>query len=105
MSRRKRTYKREVIPDPVFKDLVVAKFVNKMMLRGQKATAQRMFYGAMDEIKVVRSIRPVFFHIIDLENAVWWDERWLCSRNIHADDFRVGILVRHVHGPYPGAGS
>ncbi len=51
MSRRKRTYKREVIPDPVFKDLVIAKFVNKMMIQGKKATAQKMFYGALDELK------------------------------------------------------
>lgn len=51
MSRRKRTYRREVIPDPVFKDLVIAKFVNKMMIQGKKATAQKMFYGALDELK------------------------------------------------------
>jgi small subunit ribosomal protein S7 len=51
MSRRKRTYKREVIPDPVFKDLVIAKFVNKMMIQGKKATAQKLFYGALDELK------------------------------------------------------
>jgi len=51
MSRRKRTYKREVIPDPVYKDLVIAKFVNKMMIQGKKATAQKLFYGALDEIK------------------------------------------------------
>jgi len=51
MSRRKKTFKREVIPDPVFKDLVVAKFINRMIYRGQKATAQRLFYGALDELK------------------------------------------------------
>lgn len=51
MSRRKRTYRREVIPDPVFKDLVIAKFVNKMMIQGKKATAQKLFYGALDELK------------------------------------------------------
>lgn len=51
MSRRKRTYRREVIPDPVFKDLVVAKLINKMMIQGKKATAQKLFYGALDEIK------------------------------------------------------
>lgn len=51
MSRRKRTYKREVIPDPVFKDLVIAKFVNKIMERGQKGTAQRLFYGAMKQLE------------------------------------------------------
>ncbi len=51
MSRRKRTYKREVIPDPVFKDLVIAKLINKIMERGQKATAQKLFYGALEELK------------------------------------------------------
>jgi small subunit ribosomal protein S7 len=51
MSRRKKTFKREVIPDPVYKDLVVAKLINKIMVRGQKGTAQRVFYGALDELK------------------------------------------------------
>lgn len=51
MSRRKKTYKREVIPDPVYKDVTIAKFVNKMMIQGKKSVAQRMFYGALEELK------------------------------------------------------
>lgn len=51
MSRRKRTFKREIIPDPVYKDVVIAKFVNKMMYQGKKSRAQAMFYGALDELK------------------------------------------------------
>ena len=50
MSRRSRTFKREIIPDPVHKDIVIAKFVNKIMLRGQKSTAQKLFYGALEEL-------------------------------------------------------
>ena len=50
MSRRSRTYKREIIPDPVFNDIVITKFVNKIMVRGQKSTAQKLFYGALDEL-------------------------------------------------------
>ena len=50
MSRRSRTFKREIIPDPVFKDIVIAKFINKMMERGQKSTAQKLFYGALEEL-------------------------------------------------------
>jgi len=50
MSRRSRTYKREIIPDPVHKDIVIAKFINKIMLRGQKSTAQKLFYGALEEL-------------------------------------------------------
>ncbi len=51
MSRRSRTFKREIIPDPVFKDIVIAKFINKMMERGQKSTAQKLFYGALKELE------------------------------------------------------
>jgi L-threonylcarbamoyladenylate synthase len=51
MSRRKKTFKREIIPDPVFKDLVIAKFVNKMMIQGRKATSQKLFYGALKELE------------------------------------------------------
>lgn len=50
MSRRKKTFKREVIPDPVYKDLVFAKFINKMTVKGKKATAQSLFYGALKEL-------------------------------------------------------
>ncbi|AGH96130.1 30S ribosomal protein S7 [Pseudobdellovibrio exovorus] len=51
MSRRNRKFKREIIPDPVYKDIVVAKFINKIMERGQKSTAQKLFYGALEELK------------------------------------------------------
>ncbi len=51
MSRRKRTFKREVIPDPVFKDIVIAKFINKMMIQGRKGTSQKLFYGALKELE------------------------------------------------------
>ncbi len=50
MSRRSRVFKREIIPDPVYKDIVIAKFINKMMVRGQKSTAQKLFYGALEEL-------------------------------------------------------
>ena len=51
MSRRSKTYKREILPDPIFKDIVITKFINKMMYDGKKSTAQKMFYGALEEIK------------------------------------------------------
>jgi len=50
MSRRSRTFKREIIPDPVHKDIIIAKFINRIMHRGQKSTAQRLFYGALEEL-------------------------------------------------------
>lgn len=52
MSRRRGSYKREIIPDPVYKDVLVSKFVNLMMFHGKKSAAQNTLYGALDEIKV-----------------------------------------------------
>jgi small subunit ribosomal protein S7 len=51
MARRKKTVKREIVPDPVFGDVTISKFINKMMYDGKKSTAQRMFYGALEELK------------------------------------------------------
>ncbi|MBN1295301.1 30S ribosomal protein S7 [bacterium] len=51
MPRRKSVEKREVFPDPKFKSVVAAKFVNVMMVDGKKSTAERIFYKAMDIIE------------------------------------------------------
>ena len=52
MSRRRGSYKREVIQDPVYNDVVVAKFINRMMVDGKKSVAQGILYTAFDELKV-----------------------------------------------------
>ena len=49
--RRRRPEKREILPDPVYDDRLVAKFVNYIMLEGKKGVADKIFYGAMDIIK------------------------------------------------------
>ena len=50
MSRRRRAEKREVLPDPKFGDRVVSKFMNNVMRDGKKSAAERIVYGAFDEI-------------------------------------------------------
>jgi small subunit ribosomal protein S7 len=51
MPRRGHIVKREVVPDPRYNNVIVSHFVNKVMQRGKKSTAQRLFYGAMDIIE------------------------------------------------------
>ena len=51
MPRRRDVPKRRIIPDPKFKDKLVAKFVNSLMLRGKKSTAESILYGAFDVIQ------------------------------------------------------
>jgi|SRR5690606_2226002 len=50
MSRRRVAEKREILPDPKYADQVVAKFINMVMRNGKKSIAERIVYGALDEI-------------------------------------------------------
>ena len=50
MSRRHAAEKRTILPDAKFADLVVSKFINAVMTRGKKSTAERIVYGAFDLI-------------------------------------------------------
>lgn len=51
MSRKAFIRKREILPDPKFNDGVVAKFINSLMRRGKRALAEKIFYGAVDNIQ------------------------------------------------------
>lgn len=51
MGRRKRAVKRSILSDPLYHDLLVARFVNHLMERGKKSLAESIFYGALDAIK------------------------------------------------------
>ncbi len=48
--RKSRAKKREIVPDPRFNDVLVAKFINNMMLQGKKETARKIFYEAIDVV-------------------------------------------------------
>ncbi len=51
MPRRREVTKREILPDPKYKNTLVAKFVNNVMRRGKKSVAERILYGALDIIQ------------------------------------------------------
>ncbi|HKJ66591.1 MAG TPA: 30S ribosomal protein S7 [bacterium] len=51
MARRKRAEKREILPDPVFKSTLAAKFINNIMGAGKKGVAEQIFYTAIDKIE------------------------------------------------------
>lgn len=63
MSRRRAAEKREVLPDAKFGDLVLAKFINSVMLQGKKAVAEKIVYGAFERIQSKTGQDPVkVFH-------------------------------------------
>lgn len=49
--RRRRPEKRVILPDPVYNDLAIAKFINYLMKKGKKGIAEKIFYSAMSSIK------------------------------------------------------
>jgi len=49
--RRRRPEKREILPDPLYNDLVVAKFINNIMSKGKKSLAEKIFYTSIEKIK------------------------------------------------------
>tara|TARA_Y100001970_G_C13832100_1_gene650244 strand:- start:254 stop:721 length:468 start_codon:yes stop_codon:yes gene_type:complete len=49
--RRRRPERRTINPDPVFSDLVVAKFINNLMKDGKKSIAEKIVYSSLDLIK------------------------------------------------------
>ena len=51
MGRKKFVRKREILPDPKFNDVVVAKFINTLMKRGKRSTAEAILYGCIDAIQ------------------------------------------------------
>jgi small subunit ribosomal protein S7 len=54
MPRRREVPKRKILPDPKYRDRMVAKFCNVVMLRGKKSTAEQIVYGAFDVIQNTR---------------------------------------------------
>ena len=49
--RRRRPEKRKILPDSVYGDLIVAKFINNLMTRGKKSLAEKIFYESINKIK------------------------------------------------------
>ena len=63
MSRRRRADKREVIPDPKFGDITLTKFMNSIMKEGKKSAAERIVYGALDQMEKKAKQNPIeVFH-------------------------------------------
>ena len=59
MPRKREVRKREIIPDPKYHDLLIAKFINGIMRRGKKSVAEKIFYGSLDIIKEKTNSDPL----------------------------------------------
>ncbi|MEL6228001.1 MAG: 30S ribosomal protein S7 [Pseudomonadota bacterium] len=92
MSRRRRAEKREVIPDPKFGDIVVTKFMNAVMYQGKKSVAERIVYGAMDQMQDRTKQDPLQLFHSALENVMPAVE--VRSRRVGGATYQVPVEVR-----------
>ncbi|MBI3113743.1 MAG: 30S ribosomal protein S7, partial [Rhodospirillales bacterium] len=92
MSRRRAAEKREILPDPKYKDLVVAKFTNSLMYDGMKSVAESTLYGAFDLIKKKSGQDPLKVFHDAIENVKPSVE--VRSRRVGGATYQVPVDVR-----------
>src|SRR5471032_2498895 len=86
MPRRREVPKRDILPDPKFGNVDVAKFMNVIMLSGKKSVAERIVYGAFEQIQTkggkdplevftgaLNNVKPVVE--VKVRRVVW---HWRC---------------------------
>ena len=92
MSRRHRAEKREINPDPKFGDMVLTKFMNAIMYDGKKSVAERIVYGALDQIEEKTKQDPLESFRQALENVAPHVE--VRSRRVGGATYQVPVEVR-----------
>ena len=92
MPRRGNVPKREVLPDPVYGSVVVAKLINSIMLDGKKGVAQKIVYDAFETIKVKTGEEPMEVFNKAMNNIMPQVE--VKARRIGGANYQVPIEVR-----------
>lgn len=93
MPRKKRaTLKREIIADPKYQDVLVAKLINKITIDGKKAIAEKNVYGAFDIMSEKLKDDPVKLYKAALEKLKPLVE--VRSRRIGGANYQVPVEVR-----------
>ncbi len=88
---RKRYKKREILPDPVYNSVKVAKLINFVMRRGKKQLARKIVYGAFDIIKEKTKKDPLEVLEAAVKNATpQWETR---TRRIGGATYHVPVRV------------
>ena len=92
MPRKGHVPKREVMPDPIYGDVVVTKLINNIMLDGKKGIAQAIVYGAFEIVKEKTGEEPTEVFRKALENIMPVLE--VKARRIGGATYQVPIQVR-----------
>ena len=94
MSRRRVAGRREILPDPKYGSETLAKFINMVMMRGKKSVAERIVYGALEQIASKGGEDPMEVLNKALENVRPVVE--VKSRRVGGATYQVPVEVRPV---------
>ncbi len=94
MPRRREVPKREILPDPKFGSIELAKFMNIIMLDGKKAVSERIVYGALKLIQTKTGKNPIDVFNLAINNLKPIVE--VKSRRVGGANYQVPIEVRPV---------
>jgi len=92
--RRRRPEKRSILPDPVYQDVGVARFVNYLMERGKKGLSESILYGAFDIMKAKTKSDPLELFKKAIENVGPIVE--VKSKRVGGATYQVPVEVRNA---------
>ncbi len=92
MSRRRVAEKRAILPDPKYGDQVLAKFINMLMQSGKKSIAEKIVYGALDEMSKRKKMDALSLFNRALENVRPIVE--VKSRRVGGATYQIPVEVR-----------
>jgi len=92
MPRRREVPKREILPDPKFGSQDVSKFVNVLMTAGKKSVAERIIYGALEQVAKKSGKDPLEVFVQALSNVKPMVE--VKSRRVGGANYQVPVEVR-----------
>ena len=94
MPRRREVPKRDILPDPKFGSVELAKFMNVVMLSGKKAVAERIVYGALTQVQTKTGKEPIEGFNLAINNIKPVVE--VKSRRVGGANYQVPVEVRPV---------
>jgi len=92
MPRRREVEKREILPDPKFGNVEVSKFMNAIMTSGKKSVAERIVYGAFEQISKKSGKDPLEVFSTAMNNVRPVVE--VKSRRVGGANYQVPVEVR-----------
>ena len=101
MARKRTASETTLKPDPRYNNKLASKFINCLMWQGKKATAQRIFYGAMDQIKKrMPDAEPIDVFVQAVEHVKPTVE--VRSKRVGGATYQVPMQVNRIAAAKPG---